>query len=95
MTAITYIAHYQSPISGDPQSGIFEFESEHKMNSKMNLQDARFRMLELFGKDALSWNIVKVEKRTAKSQVADCQPAFDFREPTHSRKVHAVKRGTL
>lgn len=90
-----YLAHYQSPVSGDPQSGVFEFESEHKMNSRQNLQDARFRMLELFGKDALSWTIVKVEKRTSKSQVADNQPAFDFREPTRSRNVRSVKRGTL
>lgn len=93
--SVTYLAHYQSPASGDPQSGIFEFDSEHKMNSKQNLQDARFRMLELFGNQALSWSIVKVEKRTSRNQVADCQPAFDFREPTHTRSVRTVKRGTL
>lgn len=90
-----YLAHYKSPVSSDPQSGVFEFDSEHKMNSKGNLQDARFRMLELFGKDALAWNIVKVEKRTSKSVVTDCQPAFDFREPSHTRNVRTVKRGTL
>ena len=53
----TYLAHYRSPnASADRARGLFEFESDARAGTKANLHDARVRMLELFGKDAVSWS---------------------------------------
>ena len=68
-------AHYASPHGENPQSGEFDFESDHPLNSKANLQDARFRMLDAFGKEAVSWQIVKVER--AKADTPRQLPATD------------------
>ena len=52
----TYIAHYISPAAADVRgTGLFEFESDSRANTKGNLRDARLKMLELYGKDAVSW----------------------------------------
>ena len=57
----TYIAHYSSPsASAQRAKGVFEFESDARANTKGNNHDARMRMLELYGKDAVSWTIDKV-----------------------------------
>ncbi|MGI6591181.1 MAG: hypothetical protein ACOX1O_06210 [Eggerthellaceae bacterium] len=91
-----YVAHYQSPKGEHPQSGEFVFESAHPMNSKSNRQDARFRMLDLFGKEAVSWQIVKVERARADADEHCVQPNLDFREPeVHKRRRRTVERGKL
>lgn len=89
MTA--YLAHYRSPAAADVRgSGVFEFESEARANTKDNMRDARVRMLEIFGKDAASWNIEKVEKKTAKTETLDGQLALDFR-PVKKRRRRRTK----
>ena len=87
----SYLAHYRSPAAADVRgSGVFEFESEARANTKDNLRDARVRMLEIFGKDAASWNIEKVEKKTAKSEALDGQLTLDFR-PVKKRRRRRTK----
>lgn len=90
-----YTARYESPKGDNPQSGEFTFESAHPMNSKANVQDARFRMLDIFGKQAVSWQIVQVERAATHADEDYLQPTLDFREPEHKRKHHVVQRGTL
>ncbi len=83
----TYLAHYQSSVSADVRgSGVFEFESEARAGSKENLHDARMKMLELFGKDAVPWRIERVERKTAKSEVIDGQLTLDFRPEKKKRR---------
>lgn len=87
----TYLAHYQSPAAADVRgSGVFEFESEARAGSKDNRHDARMRMLELFGKDAASWTIERVERKTAKATALDGQLALDFR-PEKKRRRRRTK----
>lgn len=87
----TYLAHYRSPAAADVRgSGVFEFESEARANTKDNMRDARVRMLEIFGKDAASWNIEKIEKKTAKSEALDGQLSLDFR-PVKKRRRRRTK----
>ena len=87
----TYLAHYRSPAAADVRgSGVFEFESDARANTKDNLRDARVRMLELYGKDAASWNVERVEKKTAKSEALDGQLALDFR-PEKKRRRRRTK----
>ncbi len=87
----TYLAHYKSPAAADVRgSGVFEFESDARANTKDNLRDARLKMLETFGKDAASWNIEKVEKKTAKSEALDGQLTLDFR-PEKKRRRRRTK----
>ncbi|MBO4352104.1 MAG: hypothetical protein J5818_01275 [Eggerthellaceae bacterium] len=86
-----YLAHYQSPAKADVRgSGVFEFESEARAGSKDNLHDARMKMLETFGKDAASWSIERVEKKTAKSEMLDGQLTLDFR-PEKKRRRRRTK----
>ena len=87
----TYLAHYRSPAAADVRgSGVFEFDSEARANTKDNLRDARVRMLEIFGKDAASWNIEKVERKSAKSEALDGQLTLDFR-PEKKRRRRRTK----
>ena len=87
----TYLAHYQSPAAADVRgAGSFEFESDARAGSKDNLRDARMKMLETFGKDAASWQIKQVERKTAKSEVLDGQLQLDFR-PEKKRRVRRTK----
>lgn len=80
MTA--FLAHYKSPdASANRAKGLFEFESAGRLGSKQNAHDARIRMLELFGNDALGWTIEKVEKKKASKQEQDGQLELDFRNP--------------
>ena len=82
----TYLAHYRSPnASADRARGLFEFESDARAGTKANLHDARVRMLELFGKDAVSWSIDKVERKTARAENSDGQLEIDFRAPQPER----------
>ena len=83
----TYIAHYRSPAASDARAtGLFEFESDARAGSKGNLRDARLKMLELYGKDAVSWTIDRVERKRATKQVQDGQLELDFRPPKAERK---------
>ena len=85
MTA--YLAHYRSPVAADVRgSGVFEFDSDARAGSKENRHDARMRMLELFGKDAASWSIEKIERKTAKNEMLDGQLTLDFRPEKKRRK---------
>ena len=87
----SYLAHYQSPATADVRgAGVFEFESDARAGSKENLSDARMRMLEIFGKDAVSWNIERVEKKTAKTEALDGQLTLDFR-PEKKRRRRRTK----
>ena len=69
--------------TGSRKSSIIEFESEHRAGSKLNVQDARYKMLELHGSEALAWTVKDVEK-VADSTPGDApmeQMMLDFREP--------------
>lgn len=88
-------AYYESPRNDNPQSGQFTFESRHPLSSHANGQDARYRMLELFGNEAVSWSIVKVERADRSEADAPVQPGLDFREPKKTRTRHTVQRGRL
>ena len=79
------------------KSSVIEFESEHRAGSKLNVQDARYKMLELHGSEALAWTVKEVEK-VADSTPGDApmeQMMLDFREPVEppKRKRRTVKRG--
>ena len=83
----TFLAHYKSPdASSNRAKGLFEFDSDARLGSKANAHDARIRMLELFGNDALGWTIEKVEKKTAKKIEQDGQLELDFRNPVKKRR---------
>ncbi|BDE96597.1 hypothetical protein [Raoultibacter timonensis] len=88
----TYVAHYTSPVTESPTKGYFEFESEHRASSKKNAHDARIRMLELFGKDAVSWVIDEVKLKKKKDELCGDQIELDFREPKKPRKRRASKK---
>ena len=91
-----YVAHFLSPTSADFQGkGTFEFESESNAGSKANLHDARMKMLEVYGKSAVSWQIVKVEKKKkANKNVCDGQLQFDFR-PQKEKPKRAKRKKWL
>ncbi len=89
MTA--YLAYYRSPAAADVRgAGAFEFESDARLGTKDNQRDARLKMLELFGKDAASWSIEKVERTTAKNKALDGQLELDFR-PEKKRRRRRTK----
>ena len=88
-------ATYESPRNANPQSGQFTFESRHPLNSKANEQDARYKMLELFGNEAVAWSITHVERASAADADAPVQLGLDFREPKKTRKRRTVDRGRL
>ena len=83
----TYIAHYRSPTGASKRAkGAFEFESDARANTKANQHDARVRMLELYGSDAVSWVIEKVERKGAGKEIGSGQLELDFRAPKPVRK---------
>ncbi len=90
-----YRAHYTSPRGADPVNGTFEFESGHNAGSKGNMHDARIKMLELFGKEAVAWNIDNVERAGEGEASEYVQLQLDFREPKKTRKRHKVERGKM
>ncbi|MBQ9068406.1 MAG: hypothetical protein IJ131_04970, partial [Eggerthellaceae bacterium] len=92
----TYGAHYKSPHGANPVNGTFEFESMYNAGSKKNATDARIRMLEEFGNEAVSWQIDSIELVSGAEEASDTvQLQLDFREPKKTRKRHTVQRGTL
>lgn len=96
-----FIAHYSSAsASADRAKGSFSFESESRLGSKANGHDARVRMLELYGNDALSWTIDSIEHKSASGAkaTADGQLEMDFRtSPTRqtSNRRRVTKRGLI
>lgn len=83
----TYVAHYRSPDAAAVRAkGLFEFESASRVGSKGNLRDARLKMLELYGKDAVAWVIDRVERKSAATAPCDKQLELDFRAPKPVRK---------
>ncbi len=77
-------------------NGTFEFESESKANSKANKTDARIKMLELFGNEALSWTIDEIELAGESVPAQEyVQAQLDFREPKKARKHHVFDRGKV
>lgn len=90
-----YSAHYKSPRGADPVNGTFEFESEANAGSKKNMSDARIKMLELFGKDAISWTIDEIELIGSGEANQYVQLQLDFREPKKTRVRRTVERGKV
>lgn len=91
-----YRATIVSPLGTAPASSSIEFESEFRAGSKQNIQDARYKMLELHGSEAISWTVTDVERVPEAEQGAiQEQLMLDFREPTEEpkRKRRTVKRG--
>lgn len=82
----TYVAHYSSPVNEAPTKGFFEFDSEHRASSKLNARDARIRMLELYGKDAVSWVIDEVRIKKKSDGVSSMQMELDFRDPKKPKR---------
>ena len=92
----TYVAHYKSPHGANPVNGTFEFESEHNAGSKKNATDARIRMLEEFGNEAVSWQIDSIELLSNAEEASDTvQMQLDFREPKKTRRRRTVERGKI
>ena len=92
----TYRAHYKSPHGANPVNGTFEFESDAKAGSRQNATDARIKMLEVFGNDAVSWTIDNIELVSGAEEATEfVQLQLDFREPKKTRKRHIFERGRL
>ncbi|MGI6105950.1 MAG: hypothetical protein ACOYD7_07190 [Raoultibacter sp.] len=89
---LTYVAHYTSPITESPTKGFFEFDSIYRASSKQNIQDARIRMLEIYGKEAVSWVIDEVKLKKKTDKVLSEQLELDFREPKKQRKRRVSKK---
>lgn len=95
-----FVANYRSPnASGERSRGLFEFESEARLGSKANAHDARVRMLELYGNDALAWTIedIRHKPRKAAASQMDGQMELDFREPLKEppKRRRSTKRGVV
>ena len=84
----TYVAHYLSPKgSSERARGLFEFESDARVGTKANAHDARLKMLELFGSEAVSWAIDDIKRKKAREQQAAGQMELDFRAPKRTRRA--------
>lgn len=90
-----YRATIVSPKGANPKSSVIEFESKYRAGSKKNIQDARYKMLELHGSEAVSWTVKDVERVTEDTPDAPSeQLMLDFREPEAPRKRRpSIKRG--
>lgn len=90
-----YRATIVSPKGASPKSSVIEFESEHRAGSKKNIQDARYKMLELHGSEAVSWTVKDIERVPEDTPDAPVeQLMLDFREPVAPRKRRPnIKRG--
>ena len=88
----TFVAHYRSPSAASERAkGLFEFASSSRLGTKDIAHEARVRMLELFGKDAVSWSIDRIERKRATAQTTDGQLEMDFRTPKRTRARAAKK----
>ena len=86
-----FIAYYSSPLCEKPITGTFEFQSGARLKSKANLHDARLRMLELFGNEALSWTITDVVRKKKRETICENQMLLDFREPKQKKRPRKTK----
>lgn len=90
-----YVAHYRSLDSDSRHvSGMFAFTSDARLGTKANAHDARLRMLEEFGNDALSWTIYQIDRKRANTDQMDGQQQLDFREPVKKRR-RSTQRGLV
>lgn len=89
---LTYIAHYTSPVTTSPVKGFFEFESIYRASSKLNRHDARVRMLEIYGQEAVSWVVDSVKVKRKNAKICSEQLELDFREPKKARKRRVSKK---
>ncbi len=62
------------------------------MGSKALAHDARLRMLELFGSDAVSWTIDSIARKRARSEQASGQMELDFRDAPKRTRRKTVER---
>ena len=84
----TFIAHYVSPEGSKARAkGTFEFESEGRLGTKALVHEARLKMLELFGSEAVSWAIDDIKRKKAREQQAAGQMELDFRAPKRTRRA--------
>ena len=90
--ALTYIAHYSSPGNNALAKGHFEFESTARASSKPNRLDARIKMLEIYGKEAVSWVIDEIKLKKVTQEVCDGQLELDFRDVKPTRKRRVTKK---
>jgi len=90
--ALTYVAHYSSPGNNALAKGHFEFESTGRASSKTNKLDARIKMLELYGKEAVSWVIDEIKIKKITQEVCDGQLELDFRDVKPVRKRRVTKK---
>ncbi|MCL2826448.1 MAG: hypothetical protein FWD72_03480 [Eggerthellaceae bacterium] len=86
------MAHYTSPANSAPAKGFFEFDSSSRASTKPNRHDARIRMLEIYGKDALSWIIDDISLKKNSRGVCTEQFEIDFREQKPARKRPKPKK---
>lgn len=89
-----YRATIVSPRGETPKTSTIEFESKHRAGSRQNIQDARYKMLEIYGKEAVAWTVKDVERADESVQGQE-QLMLDFRDPVEppKRKRRTVKRG--
>lgn len=84
----TFVAHYVSPSGSSARAkGTFEFESDARAGSKALAHDARLKLLELFGADAVAWSIDRIERKRSRACEAPGQMELDFRAPKRVRKA--------
>ena len=93
-------AHYRSADASSKRAkGSFEFESASRLGSKANSHDARVRMLEIFGNDALAWSIDTIERISTERSKAtsDGQLELDFRDPVKDapKRRRSTRRGIV
>ena len=55
------------------------------------MQDARIKMLEKFGNDAISWQIINIEKKKKTDVRPNGQLELDFRDPVKKKRKHTKK----
>ncbi len=94
-TLADYVAYYRSLDSDSRHiSGMLSFTSDARLGTKANAHDARLRMLEEFGNEALSWSIYRIDRKRARTDQMDGQQQLDFREPAKRRKRN-TQRGLI
>ena len=99
----SFIAHYRSAnASSERAKGSFEFKSEHRLGSKANEHDARVRMLEILGNQALGFTIDRIERvsaaKSSKNTTYNGQLELDFRDPIdhkERKRRRSTRRGIV
>ena len=89
---LSYVAHFSSPLNATSAKGFFEFESTARASSKQNHHDARVKMLEIYGKEAIAWVIDEVKLKKKNPDRCVEQLELDFRERKPARKRPVAKK---